>query len=111
MTKTAMDLDTLFATLSSTARRDIVTHLAAGPATTTEIGRRFPFSKQALSRHLVTLEQTGLIRRSLRGRVHQLELIATPLEDVNDWADTIRSTWSTNLDRLGGVLEDQADHA
>ncbi|MGI9613715.1 MAG: ArsR/SmtB family transcription factor, partial [Acidimicrobiales bacterium] len=52
-------LDRLFSALASQPRRDIVDHLATGPATTPEIGRRFDFSKQALNRHVVALEEAG----------------------------------------------------
>lgn len=100
-------LDQLFSALASQPRRDIVDHLASGPATTPQIGRRFDFSKQALNRHVVALEEAGLIRRSLEGRVHHLSLVPDQLNGVAQWADQVRRAWSANLDRLGNVLAEQ----
>ena len=97
-------LDALFSALASAPRREIVTHLTSGPTTTPEIGRRFDFTKQALNRHLVALEDAGLIERRLAGRVHTVALVPGRLEGVTDWADEIRAAWEANLDRLGAVL-------
>jgi DNA-binding transcriptional ArsR family regulator len=98
-----------FDALASEARREIVARLAHGPSTTPEIGRRFGFSKQALNRHLVVLEDVGLLARTLVGRVHELRLVPTPLDEVSSWIETVRSAWGANLDRLGQVLEGNDD--
>ncbi len=100
------ELDALFAALASGPRRAIVAHLTTGPATTPELGRRFDFSKQALNRHIVALEGTGLIERRLDGRVHTIALVPERLDGVTHWTDHIRAAWSGNLDRLGAVLDE-----
>ncbi len=97
-------LDALFSALASAPRREIVSHLADGPTTTPEIGRRFDFTKQALNRHLVALEDAGLIERRLDGRVHTVQLVPGRLSGVTNWAHEIREAWNANLDRLGAVL-------
>ena len=105
------ELDALFAALASGPRRAIVAHLTTGPSTTPELGRRFPFSKQALNRHIVALEDIGLIERRLDGRVHTIALVPDRLAGVTEWTDHIRSAWSGNLDRLGAVLDDMEENS
>lgn len=102
------DLDAVFAALANETRREIVAGLAAGPTTTPEIGRRFAFSRQALNRHLLALEEAGLVERSLDGRVHTISLVPQGLDEVASWTDHIRTAWLGNLDRLGAVLGDAA---
>lgn len=105
----ASDLDSLFAVLASEPRREIVMHLATGPTTTPEIGRRFSFSKQALNRHIVALEQAGLVERELDGRVHRVALVPDRLDGVNQWTGRIQAAWSENFDRLGAVLAEMEE--
>ena len=100
-------LDRVFDALANESRREIVSHLSAGTATTPELGRRFTFTKQALNRHLQVLEEAGLVERRLTGRVHELHLVATPLDELSGWAATVTENWNHNLDRLGQILKEQ----
>ncbi len=100
------ELDAMFAALASEPRRAIIQHLTAGGTTTPALGEHFEFSKQALNRHLVALEDAGLVRRRLIGRVHEVRLDPGRLDAVTAWAETIRHAWSSNLDRLADVLDE-----
>ena len=99
-----MPLDVTFDALANQTRREILARLSASPVLTPEIGRSFAFSKQALSRHVAILEGAGLVRRTVRGRVHELTLVHGPLAEVSDWLSEIRRGWRANLDRLDIVL-------
>lgn len=72
--------------------------------TTPEIGRHVGFSRQALNRHVSILEEAGVIRRTLNGRVHEVTLVRSPLDEMADWVSIIRRGWEGNLDRLGNIL-------
>ncbi len=110
MTATATpDLDALFRALASEPRRQIVGHLSAGATTTPDLGRRFDFTKQALNRHVVALEEVGLVARRRKGRVDHVALVPERLVELTSWADHIRAAWEGNLDRLGAVLEQLDD--
>lgn len=100
-------LDLAFDALASAPRREIVARLAQGPTMTPELGREFDFSKQALSRHVAVLEQAGLVRREIRGRVHELSLAPRALEPVSEWLEVRRAAWESSLDRLDDVLRSQ----
>lgn len=102
----AATLDPVFDALASEHRRRIVDHLAIGPLDTPTLGAKFDMSKQALNRHLLVLEEAGLVERRLTGRVHQLRLVADPLDGVSEWVSQIRRGWQANIDRLATVLEE-----
>jgi DNA-binding transcriptional ArsR family regulator len=97
-------LDAVFDALANEHRREIVARLARGSMTTPEVGRHFGFTKQALSRHIGLLEDAGLVSRTLRGRVHELELVPRRLDSVERWVFELRRGWTGNLDRLDEVL-------
>src|SRR5580765_6714614 len=83
-------LDAVFRGLANEQRRAIVARLARGASTTPELGRRFGFTKQALSRHMALLERAGLVARTLHGRVHELVLVPGRLDGVVRWIDELR---------------------
>jgi DNA-binding transcriptional ArsR family regulator len=104
-----MVLDRTFDALANQHRRMIVDRLTAGPLDTPALACSFAISKQALNRHLVVLEGTGLIERRLHGRVHELTLHAAPLAGVSDWLADIRRGWEANFDRLDHILRGAYD--
>jgi DNA-binding transcriptional ArsR family regulator len=97
-------LDVIFDALASEPRRQIVARLSAGPLPTPELSRRFGFTKQALSKHIAILESAGLVRRTVRGRVHDLALVRDPLTEVTGWLTEVERGWEASLDRLDEVL-------
>jgi DNA-binding transcriptional ArsR family regulator len=95
-----MQLGAVFDALANKPRREMVARLARGSMTTPEIGRHFGFTRQALNRHVGILEDAGLIRRTLRGRVHEVTLVRGSLDAMADWVSVVRRGWEGNLDRL-----------
>ncbi len=104
-----MALDVIFDALANEPRREILARLSAGPMTTPQISCGFGFSKQALSRHLTILENAGLVRRTVRGRVHHLTLVRAPLTEVSGWLGEVERGWQSSLDRLDAVLRIRSD--
>ena len=62
-TRAAERLDAAFAALADPTRRAIVSRLARGDATVTELAAPFAMSLPAVSKHLKVLERSGLISR------------------------------------------------
>lgn len=75
--------------------------------TTPEVGRHFGFTKQALSRHVDVLEGAGLIKTTVRGRVHHLSLAPAPLDGIERWVVQLRNGWARSLERLDAVMRDE----
>ena len=60
-------LNTTFAALADPTRRAILTRLASGQASVTELAQPFRMSQPAISKHLKVLERAGLISRGRDG--------------------------------------------
>jgi len=54
----------------------------------------------AVSKHVITLERAGLVRREIVGREHHCHLAARPLEGAAGWLERYRRFWEVRLDAL-----------
>jgi DNA-binding transcriptional ArsR family regulator len=99
-------LDAAFHALAHPTRRAMVALLAGGERTVSELAAPFRASLAASSKHLKVLEQAGLVRRRVDGRVHTCTLRAAPLKRVADWAGEYRRFWEESFDRLDSVLDE-----
>lgn len=97
-------LDQTFAALSDATRRDILSRLALGDATVTGLAEPYEISLNAVSKHLIVLENAGLISRSVEGRVHRISLNPGPLRDTSEWLELYRGFWEERLDALEQFL-------
>ena len=99
-------LDRTFAALADPTRRRILEHLAKGDRCVTDLARPYSMSLPAVSKHLRVLERAGLVRRHRRGRVHQLKLEATPMQQAQQWIEEYRRFWEESFDRLDEYLKE-----
>ncbi|HEX2071892.1 MAG TPA: metalloregulator ArsR/SmtB family transcription factor [Thermoleophilaceae bacterium] len=97
-------LDATFAALADPTRRSILTRLAEGEATVSELAEPLPISMPAISRHLKVLERAGLITRGRDAQWRPSRLQADPLDDALDWIQKRKRTWEERLDRLDAHL-------
>jgi DNA-binding transcriptional ArsR family regulator len=88
-------LDNVFAAIADPTRRAIVQMLVRQPATISQIGRPFPVSFNAVSKHMMALERAGLVHREIRGREHICRLRPRPLRQANAWLGQYRQFWPT----------------
>ena len=91
-------LDSVFGAMADPTRRAILRRLARNPARVTDIAKSFPVSLNAVSKHLMVLERSGLIRREIQGRDHICRLDARPLREASAWMDEVRAFWEVRLD-------------
>src|SRR6266498_5906466 len=101
----AATLNRTFAALADPTRRRILAHLARGSSRVTHLARPHAMSLPAVSKHLRILEKAGLLRRRRYGRVHEMQLEATPLKEAAQWVEEYRKFWEGSLDRLAKYLE------
>lgn len=102
--KAADQLSVIFGALADPTRREILSRLADGDATVTELADPFAISMPAISRHLKVLEQAGLISRSRSGQWRSSTLEAAPLKQATDWMERYRKFWDASFDRLDAHL-------
>ena len=101
---TSARLDSVFSALGDPTRRRMVERLARGRLSISEVSSGIPISQPAISKHVKILEQSGLIRRSVEGRVHHLELTPKAMDTATSWIETQQKYWSAALDRLDVYL-------
>ena len=102
----ASQLDATFAALADPTRRAILTRLATGQASVTELAAPFDMSQPAISKHLKVLERAGLISRGRDAQRRPRRLEAAPLAEANGWLETYRQFWEQSFENLDSLLGD-----
>ena len=97
-------LTATFAALADPTRRAILTRLAEGETSVTELARPFQMTLPAISKHLKVLERAGLIERSRDAQRRPCQLQAQPLQAVAAWIEQYRKFWDERFDRLDDFL-------
>jgi DNA-binding transcriptional ArsR family regulator len=108
-------LSRVFSALADPTRRAILTRLAAGEATVSELMAPFELSQPTISQHLRVLENAGFIERGRDAQRRPRKLVAIALKDVAGWLEPFRSQWEgrfDNLDRhLARMSKKEKQHA
>src|SRR6478609_6158450 len=92
-------LDATFAALADPTRRAILSRLASGEASVTELAKPFAMSQPAISKHLKVLERAGLISRGQDAQRRPRRLDAKPLANATGWLERYREFWEANYQR------------
>jgi DNA-binding transcriptional ArsR family regulator len=104
------NLSAVFGALADPTRRAILSRLASGEASVTELAKPFEMTMPAISKHLKVLERAGLIVRRRDAQLRPCKLEAKRLKEAADWIATYRQFWEQSLDRLDDYLKQlQAD--
>jgi len=99
-------LDQTFAALSDPTRRAILSRLARGEASVTQLAEPFEMSLPAISKHLKVLQKAGLIKQSREAQWRPCRLEAKPLKQAAEWIDRYREYWEESFDNLDSYLRD-----
>ena len=102
----ADQLSLTFAALADPTRRAILSRLASGEMSVTELAKPFKISLPGISKHLKVLERAGLIKRGRDAQWRPCRLEARPLEEASAWVDQYRVFWEGSLDRLDEYLKE-----
>ena len=94
-------LDRVFRALGDPTRRALLSRLADGPTTVSDLAEPFDMSLPAVSKHLRVLEHAGLLERRIDGRVHHCALSAEPLLDAQSFIRQYTEFWTESLSNLG----------
>ena len=96
----------VFQALADPTRRAVLRTLSrSGPVTLSELSRRMPISRQAVTKHLALLQDAGLVvgHGEVRGR--RYELTPGPLVDAMGWIADVGAGWDGRLARLKRQVE------
>ena len=97
-------MDSVFHALAHGARRDMLGRLAGHELTVGELAEPLAMSLAAASKHIQTLERAGLVKRTVRGRIHYCRIDPRPLARADDWLRGYERHWTGRLDALEEVL-------
>jgi DNA-binding transcriptional ArsR family regulator len=106
MPVTAERLDVTFAALADPTRRAILSQLASGDATVSELAAPFSMTLPAISKHLKVLEASGLISKSRNAQFRPCHLERAALDGASDWIEEHRRLWTERFDKLDRHLEE-----
>src|SRR5476651_2599659 len=98
-------LSQTFQALADPTRRAILTRLATGTATVSELAEPFDMSLPGVSKHLRVLTDAGLIERHTEAQWRRCELRGEGLRAAADWMEFYRKFWEAQLDRLDAFLK------
>lgn len=99
--------DAAFAALADPARRAIVSRLASGDLTVSQIAAPFETTLQAVRKHLAVLEDAGLVTSTKTGRERLCRLEVEPLKQAVGWLQSRTALWEARLDALAAVVEEK----
>lgn len=96
----ADQLSRTFSALADPTRRAILSRLATGETSVTELAKPFQMSLPAVTKHLKVLQRAGLITQGRQAQWRPCRLEGKPLREVADWVAQYRQFWDESLDRL-----------
>ena len=96
----------VFAALGDSTRLTLVRRLSAeGPLSITRLSEGSGMTRQAITRHLHSLERVGLVRDSRQGREHVFSLDLKRLEAARAYLDHVSAQWDAAAARLKAFVE------
>ena len=107
---TAQADDELWSAIADPSRRRVLDLLVSnGAASASWLAGRVPFTRQAVSKHLVVLERAGLISRRKQGREVLYQVEADRLDQATRAMAELAAQWDRRLATIKRLAE--AAHA
>jgi DNA-binding transcriptional ArsR family regulator len=105
-------VEAVFTALADPSRRFVVERLAAsGTATPTELAGALPVSRQAVTKHLASLEAAGLVHGTRVGRNTVYRLDPAPLHAATEWIARVGAEWDGRLAALAAHVGREDDRS
>ncbi|MGH9105139.1 MAG: ArsR/SmtB family transcription factor [Acidimicrobiales bacterium] len=95
---------TVFSALADETRLDIVTRLANGDSTLSELAEHYDMSIQAVSKHLSVLENAGVVARRREAQRRPVRLEAEVFDLMTKWIERYRQNAEAGYQRLDQLL-------
>jgi len=98
--------DELWAAIADPSRRRVLDLLVQrGAATASWLAGQVPFTRQAVSKHLVVLERAGLVSRRKQGREVVYRVDATRLDQATRAMAEVARRWDQRLEIIKRLAE------
>jgi DNA-binding transcriptional ArsR family regulator len=98
--------DLLWSAIAEPSRRRVLDLLVSGgEATASALAQRVPFTRQAVSKHLVVLEEAGLVSRRKQGRDVLFQVESGRLDQATRGMAELASRWDRRLESIRRLAE------
>jgi DNA-binding transcriptional ArsR family regulator len=98
--------DELWSAIAEPSRRQVLDLLVShGEVSASWLAGRVPFSRQAVSKHLVVLERSGLISRRKQGREVLYQVEASRLDQAARAMARLAAQWDRRLSMIKRLAE------
>jgi predicted ArsR family transcriptional regulator len=98
----------IFVALADPTRRLLFQQLCEeGSGTAAGFAARLPITRQAIIKHLVTLELAGLVTAQETGRERRYIPRPESLQTITTWVETVEARWDCRLAALRSYLLDE----
>ena len=99
----------VFAALGAATRLRVVSKLCSdGPTSTAGLSVGTGVTRQAITKHLDTLEAAGVVRSNRAGRERIWEIETARLAKARRCLDEIDAQWDAAINRLRALVEDSS---
>ncbi|MEO6602953.1 MAG: helix-turn-helix domain-containing protein [Polyangiaceae bacterium] len=98
-------LDASFHALSDATRRGVLEQLGRSDSSITELAEKFHMTLTGMKKHVVVLEQAGLVATEKVGRVRTCKLGLRRLGEEAAWLERYGQLWAARFDELDQVVE------
>jgi DNA-binding transcriptional ArsR family regulator len=93
-------LDGVFGALANPHRRAILHALSLRPHSISQLASMRELSLPAIHKHIVAMEQAGLVIRRKSGRTNFLALNRAPLRQLREWVGEFNPFWGDERETL-----------
>jgi DNA-binding transcriptional ArsR family regulator len=102
----------VFAALGDETRLSLVAKLCPGPPQSiSQLTEGSTLTRQAITKHLQTLERAGIVRSVRHGRESLFEFDPRPIEDASKYLYLVSAQWDEKLSRLKAYVEESETEA
>jgi DNA-binding transcriptional ArsR family regulator len=109
MHSAAVAEDKIFQALADPSRRAIFESLTRGERAVKDLTARFDISQPAVSQHLATLKEAGLVNGRRDGRNVYYRVEPRGMKPLINWIAHYRIFWMEHVDRLEQLLKRMDD--
>ncbi len=95
----------VFRALGDPTRRAILLLIAAGSMTPGAVAAHFNTSRQAVSKHIHILADSGLLKPDRHGRLIRYSLNPDRMNEVDGWLQAMKARWEDRFGQLDELLD------
>lgn len=94
----------VFQAIADPTRRAILGLIAMQAMTPNALAEHFDSTRQAVSKHIRILSESGLVRANQEGRTINYELNLEKMKEIDHWLEQFRKLWESRFSQLDDVL-------